>query len=421
MKRPAATIHRTHAGWPAPHAGPACAGLVAIAIALSACGAQQRGAQASRPSPSVQATVAAPLPTPSPALEPRHEPGPEQLIVEETSIWRVRVSDADQNGAVAAGHGRLFYGGGKDGADLMVVEIGSPPAARRIASATAGYEIVALAESSDGVVMLEEHDTIGEQRCQAMACVPDYDARLRVRVISPDGTSDRLVASLAYTRFGADDPLLASSEGLWAIAMTPAGRTTTEVQVRDDSGRLLWKTTTAAPVDELMLGGNRLALVSTEYQDPTLVGAVYVAELDEPGLKRAGTTDGGAALSQDGRYLALIPVDGECRTLQIIDLDDDSPGASPACLAGSSVRWPSVSTGAQGPVAAWDAQDSVSNSAVPIATLSSPLLDSSAEVPCSGSSFWFWVEGDSFMWISSGEGWLEWAGFDLTTARYRIV
>jgi hypothetical protein len=174
-----------------------------------------------------------------------------------------------------------------------------------------------------------------------------------------------------------------------------------------------------------MLGGRHLVYAVTDNDSPTL--NVTLVDLDSGASRGAGAARGDVSLSQDGRYLALdVADDPWCGAIEILDLEQADPAASAECAGFASDHLSSVTTGSNGPTVAWRTEDPALDESWPsLAILQSSLLGSAVEVPDADGAGWLSVEGDSVVWAMSGWAnsgltWSEWAGFDLTSAEYRI-
>jgi hypothetical protein len=349
-----------------------------------------------------------------------------RLEVAESSIWRARVSDVPNYGAHSTvDQGRVYYTAGADGAEVKLIDGAASPTVRTIARADAGYDITDLAATSGRLLLMEERRKVISKPC-VMACIPQWTARVVVRLISPDAGSDRQIGRFDYTGSPAYPPLLAASEDLWAVSVTQsgAGPLSTTIDVRDYEGNSVWKTTTSR-VDHLLLGGRHV--VYAAYDESVTTLSATLVDLDGTGTRSVGEVASGISLSQDGRYLAFDPsLDWRCSGVRIMDLVNDESTAPGECIDLHGGRFPAVTTGSAGPVLAWWAVDPLLPDRFPnLCILRSPKVGQDVEIAAAAGAMSIWYEGDSVAWAigtwaDSGLTTMEWAGFDLSSAEFRI-
>lgn len=186
-----------------------------------------------------------------------------------------------------------------------------------------------------------------------------------------------------------------------------------DIQVHSIAGSLLWQTHSQAPVASIMLGGNRLAVVTDIPDVPADGGATRVAWLSSAAyppltvLAVAATT---ASLSDDGSYLgwdypSYQTIAGSTSRPDLgIKLAAPAGPSLAATIYGSSAIQaidPVVSSTDRGPLIAWLAT-TPDGSTYPVYDFIAdglPRVLESAQRPA-----WLAVEGSILMWVTATDG-----------------
>ena len=357
------TIHRSRTGRsPYLAAVPPILLLVSV-VTVGAFGPRPQPAPLATPAPALatQATPTAP-PTPPPTpLEipidffptPSASPG---ISTEDDGLGRVAVDEASLHHValttvpIAVSGSRIFTR-----TDPIVEADLDQPGNVGPVGYTSGQNVAALAASGDRLFVLDADQTTHPTPCDPLGCPQGYHAYL----VPHDGADPVEVGA-----FTSDFPILAAGTDSWAVTRTTPGRPqTTTIEVRADSGKLLWSTSTDSRVLDLKLGGSslvaviylQLALASDGASDgPTSVAPMFLAVADATNRELTIVAPAeSASISADGRYLAFEA--GGCISVQPVpDHETSGGGPMPAetrCpwMGGLSYSSPSVDTGGDGP------------------------------------------------------------------------
>jgi len=208
---------------------------------------------------------------------------------------------------------------------------------------------------------------------------------------------------------------LALSESVYAFdwatdPKVPAAGAT--VEIHDLAGKLLRSIQTQGTVDSVMLGGNRLAVVTAEGSGSTVAHSLWVADIARSGLTEVAQPASSASISADGSWVLwdLLPftstASGVQRSAVRIESIDSGRVLSLNTLTGSDIAaplQPSISLTRAGPAIAWFATTpgGAVYPAFRFAGGGDGGILSSVQQP-----FWLDVQGSSLIWVAQGrDGW----------------
>ena len=180
------------------------------------------------------------------------------------------------------------------------------------------------------------------------------------------GDRRQLAGGTGYTSdfTGADLPIHVAVTGSAYAFDRPAsspGTTGGEtVEVHSLDGGLLWSSAVPSAVLDLMLGGNRLAILTQDAGSRAVARTLWLADATHPNPLEVSRPASSASLSSDGAYLAwdLAPVAGSGGSLvSNVGIENTASGTvtflRPPTTAAVLPSGPSVSATAGGPVVAW--------------------------------------------------------------------
>jgi hypothetical protein len=188
-----------------------------------------------------------------------------------------------------------------------------------------------------------------------------------------------------------------------------SGSETIEVHAID--GRTLWTTRTEAPVTKLMLGGDRLAVV-THDQPPATTNTLWLADTSDPNLREVAHPASSASLSADGDYLTwdLSVRNGLSPASVVPDIGIQNIATGNVTFLGPLVTTdlhyptaPVVTTTQHGPVVAWFA---TSPSGMVYPAFRSLAGGRSGFLESIQQPVWMAMAGNSLVWMTEGaDGW----------------
>ena len=365
-----------------------------------------------------------PIPTPSHDLASELALG--SVTADDSSISTLLVPAKYDGGVLAIAGQRVFIGRGN-----LVVEfdLDAPGDGRTVLDLGDG-RVTGIAARGDRLAVLEcmgSPPTPSQAPCIDCSCGPDY----RVWLMSFEGGDARQVGAFTSPSDYASGspPRLALGWDTWAISRAALSRGFT-VEVHADSGKLLWSTSSDAPVLGLGLGGSRLLVLQAGGQaagpapEPQVrpmahvvdfaTIAVAVADAAHPDLVSVGWTAAGSSISSDGRSIAWD--DGSCVDFMPLgDLADASTTAATCPTQGTfSYGSPSVDLSAAGTLnAAWLASGPQGT----LLVVQSPRAGLSV-VRNADNPTWTIVQGDALYWGKSTESGLEIGELDLARAEF---
>jgi hypothetical protein len=207
---------------------------------------------------------------------------------------------------------------------------------------------------------------------------------------------------------------VALSESEYAFDLPPAagsGSVAETVEVHSLDGRTLWTSATETPVDQVLLGGDRLAVVTEGAGSLGRVLDVWTSTAAHPGLEFRGEPASSAAISPDGSYLAwdIAPImfpglDPRFSMVAVVDLGSGQAAfvtAISGSLSPAPLR-PAVYSTARGPLVTWFAT-------APDGSVYPALRYVNGEswvVPSFQEPVWMVVQNGTLYWVAaSSDGW----------------
>jgi hypothetical protein len=198
----------------------------------------------------------------------------------------------------------------------------------------------------------------------------------------------------------------------------------TTIEVHDTSGKLLWTSNSKDGVANLMLGGSKLAVLTSTTASATGPFDLWVASAGQPLLRRIAQQVASVSLSPDGSYLAwdLTLTAGPSGESVVPDIAIEGMASgqiiflfAPATAAFMDTTHPSIASTVRGPVIAWfaTAPEGTVYPAFRFPGRSGGLLDT-VQKPV-----WLDVDGSSLIWVAESPDGVSATAFavDLTTVK----
>lgn len=273
--------------------------------------------------------------------------------------------------------------------------------------AAAGHELAYVVTSPGGPTL------------QVGACGGPAPVAWSVWLLDLNGGSPRQVAngvrdasSIGVAEFPVHVALTESAYAFDRPASSKAAGSGETVEVHSIDGRLLWSSQTQAPVSDVMLGGNRLAILTEGA--PLVEGLLdlWTSDAGHPSPTKVAQPASSASLSPDGSYLTwdLPPAAGRPAstgqsTVGIAALDSGQVEFL-TTLTGTDIPEPlrpAVSSTVRGPVVAWfaTAPGGAIYPAFRYASGGTGTVLSSLQEPV-----WIDIEGSTLTWVAeSSDGW----------------
>jgi hypothetical protein len=310
---------------------------------------------------------------------------------------------------------RLFYVVGSDRLESSVV--GSSDGAQLLASVPRCEAINQLAAA--GHTLAYVVTSPGGSAAAIDGCGGSRAVSWSISILDLDGGSARQVAhgTLLPTSFeAAEFPIhLALTDSTYAFDR-PTDSTNTElgstVEVHAIDGSLLWSSPSQAPVTGLMLGGDRLAVLTDRSTQSGPLKSLWISDASHPELSEVARPASSASLAPDGSYLAWDVWRGatfaESPAFPEVAIEMLQSGRVEALttLSGSTVPdelHPSVAVTRAGPAIAWFATgpDGSVYPAFRLAGGGDGAILASFQQPV-----WMSVEGSTLIWVAeTPDGW----------------
>lgn len=396
-------------------------GAVAVAIlALGVLGPRPPDRPHATPSPPLlavdPAATAIPRPPPSPTpnlnLEPPAVPDLAGLANANLAPADVRQSlleDSISSFSLAAIGTRIFYAVDEDtiksaaiGSDAVPQTLVSVSGCQSINQVTAAGYLVGYVETSPAGPPLDASGCGTFTSVAWSIWLSDLSGRIR-RLVAAG------VAPVSSADIGVYPVHLALTASTYAYNV-PSGRgrasggQRVEVHSTDDL-RLLWATQTDGPVSAVMLGGNRLAVMTDGLRLSTKPPELWIADSSQTQLSKVAQPVSSAALSADGTYLVWdantaagkLPAARESELIvEMIGSRTVQDVAVPVSISSPEPLRPIISSSQAGPILAWYGtapedwiypifRDPANQKNVPLSDL--------------GTTTWIGLQGSVLIWI----------------------